>query len=383
MTNKLDKIKIGVVGAGTMGTGIAQAAATAGHTVVLADSNGETVINASKSHDRILNRLVEKGRVSESESKNILRRISYDLKVDNFKDCDFVIEAIIEDLDVKKKLFSNLETLVSYDCILATNTSSLSVSSIASSCQIPERVIGVHFFNPAPIMPLVEIIPTMLTNSEVLETTKNLIDNFGKTTVIANDLPGFIVNRVARPFYGESLRILEEGIADVPTIDWAMKELGGFKMGPFELMDLIGNDINYAVTETVFKQFYHDPRYKPSIIQKRLVESGKLGKKSKMGFYDYSDNASNSEPNKDKSAGMSILERVLYMLINEAAEAVYWGAASREDVETAMTKGVNYPKGLLQWGEEIGYEKVFDGIKKLHDVYCDDRYRPSLWFKNH
>lgn len=382
MKNNSEKIKIGVIGAGTMGSGIAQVAATAGHNVVLADSNGETVINASKKHEAIFKRLVEKGKVSESESKDILRRISYDLKVDNFTECDFVIEAIVEDLEVKKKLFSNLETLVSYECIIATNTSSLSIASIASACQIPERFIGVHFFNPAPLMPLVEIIPSMLTSKEVLSNTQSLIDSWGKITVIANDLPGFIVNRVARPFYGEALRIMEEGIADAATIDWAMREIGGFKMGPFELMDLIGNDINYAVTETVFKQFYNDPRYKPSIIQKRLVESGRLGKKSKKGFYDYSEKSSNPEPDMDKANGKYIFERILYMLINEAAEAIYWGAANREDVEKAMTKGVNYPKGLLKWGEEIGYQKVYDGIKKLHIDYCDDRYRPSLWLIN-
>jgi len=226
-------------------------------------------------------------------------------------------------------------------------------------------------------MKLVEIIPAVQTSHEVLEKSQNLIDKWGKLTVVAKDTPGFIVNRVARPFYGEALRILEEGIADVPTIDWAMTEIGGFRMGPFTLMDFIGNDINYTVTETTFKSFYYDPRYKPAFTQKRLAEAGFLGKKSGRGFYDYSENAKNPEPNKNETLGKYITYRIVSMLINEAADALFWQVASKEAIDLAMTKGVNYPKGLLAWADEIGLAKCMERMDALYEEYREDRYRCS------
>ncbi|HFC00128.1 MAG TPA: 3-hydroxybutyryl-CoA dehydrogenase, partial [Phaeodactylibacter sp.] len=207
--------------------------------------------------------------------------------------------------------------------------------------------------------------------------TQNLISNWGKLTVEVKDTPGFIVNRVARPFYGEALRILEEGIADVPTIDWAMTDIGGFRMGPFTLMDYIGNDINYIVTETVFKSFYYDPRYKPAFTQKRLSEAGYLGRKTGKGYYDYSENAQNPTPNKDLKLGKKIVNRIVVMLINEAADALFWKIASRKDIDIAMEKGVNYPKGLLRWADEIGIEKCVKRLDKLYEKYGEDRYRCS------
>ena len=204
-----------------------------------------------------------------------------------------------------------------------------------------------------------------------------MIDGWNKVTVLAKDTPGFIVNRVARPFYGEALRIYEEGIADFATIDWAMTELGGFRMGPFTLMDYIGNDVNYAVTESVFKSFYYDPRYKPSFTQKRHSEAGYLGRKSGRGYYDYSDNALKVEPNKDAELGEQIKNRILVMLINEAVDALFLNIASKEDIDLAMTKGVNYPKGLLKWAEEIGLEHVLSQLEELFHEYGEDRYRPS------
>ena len=186
-----------------------------------------------------------------------------------------------------------------------------------------------------------------------------------------------IVNRVARPFYGEALRILDEGIADVATIDWALRELGGFRMGPFELMDLIGNDVNLTVTESVFEAFYFDPRFKPSFTQQRLVEAGRLGRKSGRGYYNYGPGASKPEPRRDLELGETILDRVVAMLINEAADAVFMRVASARDVDTAMTKGVNYPKGLLAWAEEIGLETVLARLETLQNEYREDRYRPN------
>ena len=207
-------------------------------------------------------------------------------------------------------------------------------------------------------MPLVEIIPAVQTSSEILKNAKSIIDSWGKVTVIAKDTPGFIVNRVARPFYGEAIRIYEEGVADFSTIDWAMREIGGFRMGPFELMDYIGNDINYTVTETVFAAFYFDQRYKPSFTQKRMMEAGYLGRKSERGYYDYSKEM--PKANEDRELGKKILWRILAMLVNEAADALFLNIATKEDIDLAMNKGVNYPNGLLAWADEIGIKNIIN-----------------------
>jgi 3-hydroxybutyryl-CoA dehydrogenase len=226
-------------------------------------------------------------------------------------------------------------------------------------------------------MKLVEIIPAVQTSQTIFQKSKDIIDSWGKLTVTAKDTPGFIVNRVARPFYGEALRILEEGIANVATIDWAMTELAGFRMGPFTLMDYIGNDINYIVTETVFKSFYYDPRYRPSFTQQRLSQAGYLGRKTGKGYYDYSEGADNPGAIKDEFIGQGIADRILIMLINEAADALFLNVASREDIDIAMTKGVNYPKGLLKWADEKGIKNCVDQLDELYDMYREDRYRCS------
>ncbi len=345
-------IKIGIIGSGTMGSGIAQVAATAGCQVKLYDTNQEALDKAKTALEKILNRLIEKGRINSKEKNRVQSNISY---VDSLKDLsasNLTIEAIVENLDIKKKVFSELETYVSDDCIIASNTSSLSIASIASSLQNPERCIGIHFFNPAPLMKLVEVIPAIQTSKETLEKSVQIVSDWKKIVAVAKDTPGFIVNRVARPFYGESLRIYEERIADFATIDWSLKELGGFRMGPFELMDFIGNDVNYTVTETVFTAFYFDPRYKPAFTQKRFAEAGYLGRKSGKGYYDYDEKgkivtSSAVERSHNEELSQRIFNRVLVMLINEAADALFLNIASAEDIDNAMTKGVNYPKGLL------------------------------------
>jgi 3-hydroxybutyryl-CoA dehydrogenase len=369
---------IGVVGAGTMGSGIAQLAATFGHEVVLYDTNEQGLEKAIIQLKSTLNRLVEKGKITDSDAEVIFDRIKPAGHIEDFNSCDLVIEAIIENLDIKQKLFKQLESVTRVDCVLATNTSSLSVTSIAGGCAHPERAIGIHFFNPAPLMPLVEVIPALQTDVDLAAKIRLLLEGWKKVVVLAKDTPGFIVNRVARPFYGESIRIYEEGIADMATIDWALKTIGGFKMGPFELMDYIGNDINYTVTETVFKEFFYDPRYKPSFTQKRVVEAGRLGRKTGRGYYDYSEGASQPQPTTDEVLGKMIVNRVLAMLINEAADALYLNISSNVDIDLAMTKGVNYPKGLLAWADEIGVKTVFESLEKLHNEYGEDRYRPSL-----
>lgn len=374
-------IAVGVIGSGAMGSGIAQIAASFEHKVILYDVSEDALTNAKSKLESILSRLVEKEKIDESSKKDILSRIVFSSKLEEMSACMLIVEAIVENPEIKKTLFSNLEKLVSSETIIASNTSSLSISSLSSALKNQERFIGIHFFNPAPLMPLVEIIPGIATHTETTTKAKNIIDSWQKKTVIAKDTPGFIVNRIARPFYGEALRIYEEGIADFATIDWAMKHFGNFRMGPFELMDFIGNDVNYAVTETVFKAFYYDPRYKPSFTQRSLAEAGWLGKKSGRGYYNYNNPESNPQANKDEKLGKAIFMRILAMLINEAQDALYLNIASAEDIETAMVKGVNYPKGLLAWCEEIGKSEVLKTIENLRETYQEDRYRASLMLK--
>ena len=372
-------IKVSVIGAGTMGAGIAQIAATNGHKVCLYDSFEGAIETAETKLKKILDRLVEKERITQKDNEVIIGRINFTKDIKDVSESGLVIEAIIENLEIKQKVFTEIESLVDEDCIIASNTSSLSIASIASSLKKTERVVGIHFFNPAPLMPLVEIIPAVQTSESTLTKAKAIIDSWKKVTVIAKDTPGFIVNRVARPFYGEALKIYEEGVADFATIDWAMREIGGFRMGPFQLMDYIGNDINYTVTETVFTAFYFDSRYKPSFTQKRMMEAGYLGRKSGRGYYDYS--ADTPKAIEDRELGKIILWRVLVMLINEAADALFLNIATKEDIDLAMTKGVNYPKGLLAWADEIGIENVLNQLENLQTEYGEDRYRPSPLLK--
>lgn len=370
-------MKVGVLGAGTMGSGIAQVAAQNGHQVVLVDLNEHILLNSKEQLIAILDRLTEKGKITKEQAASTISNVCYSQDIHDFRDCGIVIEAILENLDIKSKVFTQLEQITAPDCILASNTSSLSIASIGAALEHPTQVIGIHFFNPAPLMPLVEIIPAVQTSEETLRRAKSLIDSWKKVTVVCKDTPGFIVNRVARPFYGEALRIYEEGIADFATIDWAMTALGGFRMGPFTLMDYIGNDVNYTVTETVFQAFYYDPRYKPSFTQKRHAEAGYLGRKSGRGYYNYSSDSTPPTPIMDEVVGREIRDRILVMLINEAIDALFLNIASKEDIDLAMTNGVNYPKGLLKWADEMGLENVLTKLENLFHEYGEDRYRPS------
>lgn len=371
---------IAVAGAGAMGSGIAQVAAIYGHPVVLFDPFPSALEKAKQKLTVDFKKLVEKGKFTVEQSEKIISSISFTTDLNDLKNCALFIEAIIEQLDVKQTLFKDLENIVGADCILATNTSSLAVIAIGAECKKQDRIIGLHFFNPPTIMQLVEVIPTLNTSDHVLQTAKATVGAWGKTAVLAKDTPGFIVNRIARPFYGEAIRIFEEGIADFATIDHAMKTIGGFKMGPFELMDFIGNDINFKVTETVFTQMFYDQRYKPSITQKRLFEGKLLGRKSGKGYYNYNQPIPEVKVN-DTANLQLIFDRIIAMLINEAADALFYSIASAKDIELAMKKGVNYPKGLLAWANEIGVEKIYSQLKHLQNEYGEDRYRPSILLK--
>ncbi|MBK7358784.1 MAG: NAD(P)-binding domain-containing protein [Saprospiraceae bacterium] len=368
--------KIGVIGAGTMGIGIAQLAAQSGHEVILYDEMESAMQAAQKKLQEVCNKLVEKSKLTPQEAVAIMGRLYFVNQLQAFESCHLIIEAIVENLQVKKSLYSKLESVVSTECILASNTSSLSISALAAACNNSSRVIGLHFFNPVPLMPLVEIIPAVQTNRIHVDSLQSLMESWSKWPVVAKDTPGFIVNRIARPYYSEAIRIYEEGFADFASIDYAMTSIYGFKMGPFALMDFIGNDINYAVTHSVWESCFFESRYKPSFTQRNLVAANWLGKKTGKGYYDYSKelpvpNASDPELIKN------IAWRILVILINEAYDALYYKLASYQDIEAAMTKGVNYPKGLLSWGEEIGKQHCIDTMNRLYLNYKEERYRPS------
>lgn len=377
----MNTIDVGVIGAGAMGNGIAQVAAQNGHKVFVYDTQTTALEKASNKLKSVLDRLVAKGKFSAEEAQSIFGRVKYVDHLSALSGVGLVIEAIIENLQAKQSVFKLLDDIVSTDTILATNTSSLSIASIGADIAHPERIMGIHFFNPAPLMPLVEIVPSQSSDMNRVHEVRALIDSWKKVTVLTKDTPGFIVNRVARPFYSEAIKMMEEGVADMATIDWALREIGGFRMGPFELTDLIGHDVNYVVTETVWSQFYFDPRFRPSISQKRLVEGKLFGRKSGRGWYDYRNGAELPKPNEDKQLGTLIVDRIVAMLVNEAADALLLNVGTAHEIDLAMTKGVNYPKGPLAWANEIGLDVILNRLSSLFEEYGDDRYRPCVLLK--
>lgn len=373
---------IGIIGAGTMGSGIAQVAAQNNLTALVYDSYHQACDKAKGNINHLFDKLVSKSKYSRQDADDIIGRIRFVSDLNELAECSLVIEAIVENPEIKHNLFTQLSNIIDSSAVIGTNTSSLSIASLSKSISNPERFLGIHFFNPATIMPLVEIVPWLGTNPNTVSNIFELMLSWSKVPVIAKDTPGFIVNRVARPFYGEALRIYEEGIASYQEIDSIMKNKGGFRMGPFELMDLIGNDVNFAVTSTVFKEMFYDAKFKPSITQKRLVEAGYFGRKTGKGFYDYTlpnavSNGNDIFENINEETANYVFTRILSMLINEAADTLHYNVASMEHIDLAMTKGVNYPKGLFKWADELGIEIIVNTLQELYDIYNEDRYRIS------
>ncbi|NOS99073.1 MAG: 3-hydroxybutyryl-CoA dehydrogenase, partial [Phycisphaerales bacterium] len=392
---------------GTMGAGIAQVAAAHGWRVRLVDVNAEVLKRADEGMRSFLNRSVEKGKLTAVDRDELLSRIVMSGRMDRIGDVPLAVEAVIEDLAVKRQVFRALEAATSSDAVLATNTSSLRVADIAARTDRPERVVGMHFFNPAPLMPLVEIIAAPASSDRALALATSAARGWGKVTVRAKDTPGFIVNRVARGYYLEALRMLGEGVAGVEQIDTTMKTLGQFRMGPFELMDLVGLDVNYAVSQSVWEQSGRPLRLEPHEIQRTLVEAGRLGRKTGRGFYRYDAES----PAADESYAVVgapddqdllnavmafcaraidggavataspveryVLARILATVMNEAALTLDDGVATAEDIDIAMQKGTNYPRGPLTWADSVGKALTTEWLVTLGRQTGSARFRPA------
>ncbi|MFZ1285669.1 MAG: 3-hydroxyacyl-CoA dehydrogenase NAD-binding domain-containing protein [Candidatus Phosphoribacter sp.] len=376
---------VGVVGAGAMGSGIAQVAASAGHPVFLVDAFEGAAERACAKIGTSLRARAAAGKLTSEDAIAISARLTPVAAVADLPPCLLVIEAIAEDLDAKTDLFAELGRTQPAGTLLASNTSSLSIDAIAPAAAHPSRVLGLHFFNPPPVMRLVEVVRGEATAQDVLDTGAALVTRWGKVAVRCASTPGFIVNRVARPFYGEAQRMLQEGIADAATIDACLRT-AGFRMGPLELTDLIGQDVNLAVGTSVWQQTQRDPRYAPTAYQQELVGAGHLGRKTGQGVYTYAEDGTATDNTPDAAAVERLLAgdvvtnpvaRTLAMLVNEAVDLVRRGEAGAADVDLAMTLGTGYPKGPIVWGREIGFGVVRDHLRALDAAYPGGRYRPS------
>jgi 3-hydroxybutyryl-CoA dehydrogenase len=361
-------VDIAVVGAGTMGAGIAESAALAGMSAVLLDVKEDALARGRETIEKDLERRVKRGRLSEDERRQVLDRVATTTSLEDCADAPLVVEAVVENMEVKKKVFADLENVVGSDAVLATNTSSLSVAGIAAATERPERVAGMHFFNPVPAMRLVEVVTGPSTDPAVVRRAEEISERLGKTPIRVSDTPGFVVNRVARPFYLEAFRLVEAG-GEPEQIDAAVRG-AGFRMGPLQLADLIGHDVNLAVSESLFERYYYQPRFRPSHLQRSMVEAGLLGRKSGRGFYGYG--AEEQEgPGEEAEPSEDIALRVISCIVNEAFLTLSERVASVEDIDQAMKLGANYPKGPFEWAEEIGAHKILQTLDSLRAAHGD------------
>jgi 3-hydroxybutyryl-CoA dehydrogenase len=370
--------RVGVVGAGTMGRGIAQLAALGGYETVLFDVAQDLAEAGADALREALEKGAARGRWSEDEARAASARVQASAELQELAGCELVIEAAPEKLELKRQIFSGIAEVTGPEAVFASNTSSLRVGDIAAGVPNPERVVGMHFFNPPPLMKLVEVVAAEGSSEEALAATTAVAQQMGRTPIRAKDSPGFVANRLARPFSLESLRMLSDGVADVPTIDRVVRLGGGFRMGPFELLDLIGLDVNLEIARSFFAQGGEPERWRPSPIQEQLVAEGRFGRKSGRGYYDYSEER---EPDPDLGiaaptldpeqlakidpAAEQILSRLFAQIANEAAFAREEEVASPEDMETAMKLGFNWPLGPLGFAELIGPDRAVELLDRL------------------
>ena len=388
--------RIGVAGAGTMGAGIAQLAALGRYETRLHDPDGAALASGEGRLRAALVKGADRGRWPIEEAEAASARLIVARDLEGLADCDLVIEAAPEDLSLKKELFARLADACGPETILATNTSSLSVTAIASGVERPARICGMHFFNPPVVMPLVEVVAGEETAPEVADAVAEAAREMGRTPVRAADEIGFIANRCARPFSLEALRMLGDRMGTVEQIDAVARIGGGFRMGPFELMDLVGVDVNFEVAKSFWEQSFHEPRWQPHPIQARMVAAGRLGRKSGRGYYAYGvgphrpEDPDHPEPPADvtawrghESIGLSaevqteILSRIVCQLANEAYFALGRGIGTREDVDTAMRLGFNWPRGPLAWADAIGPGRVLAALDRLRSELGEERYRAA------
>ena len=386
-------MKIGVVGAGTMGAGIAQIAALGGYETFLYEIDEKQLERGLEMVRNGMRRGAARGRWSETEADDALERMRTDTLIEFLRDCDLVIEAAPEDLDLKRNLFDRLATVCGPEAVLASNTSSLSVTAIASAAPEPQRIVGMHFFNPPALMQLVEVVAGDESGEPALELATEVASGMGRTPIRARDSVGFVANRCVRPFFLESLRMLAEGVARHDGIDRIVRLGAGLRMGPFELMDLIGIDVNFAVARSFWEQSFGEPRWRPSPIHERMVASGRLGRKTGRGFYTYEKGEPHrprdpdvdaerpifDEDELEEIAGPSapaVLTRLGSTSANEACFGLGEQVASEKDINTAMRLGYNWPIGSLEWGERLGWSRALGVLEELRELQ-GEAYRPA------
>jgi 3-hydroxybutyryl-CoA dehydrogenase len=378
-----------------MGAGIAQLACRSGARTILFDPIPDALARGVEKLTDGFSKDAARGRLSEEQASAGIARLEVAEDMTAFAGCELIIEAVPERIELKHEIYSRLSEIVSEQCVLATNTSSLLVTAIAATATRPERVVGMHFFNPAPVMKLLEVVAGVESSERALALAVATGEAMGKTVIIAKDGPGFLVNRCNRPFGLEALRLLQEQIADIETIDRTMRVEGGFRMGPFELMDLVGVDTGLEISKSFYEQSFGEPRWRPSPIAARYVAAGLHGRKTGRGYYDYSrDPYRPPDPDPDpkppdppagggtaeatvRPAAGGVLERIVCQVINECAFALGEGVGSAEDIDTGMTLGLNYPRGPLAWADEIGLDHVLAVLDSLWDEYREERYRPA------